>query len=678
MVKNSLKLLLPLTVVAWRYTELTQHRLNPLFTVGTMLLLWIYSLTAEKIKLRWLPALAGGILLPLLIRGLYHLGSETLFSLLGKSYGRIFFDSNWVFALPLYTLGIVLLLAGLRYKKWIPWYLLTLLLLLASMEFLFQGSDPLLDLREGLLFSGLYVAAALLSLWPSGSVEKRGLSFLLNLLFSGILALVILLLFQRYEEGSLKQGGGLLQTDAFRFDFSDYLQLQSEVSLSDDLVFLYRKEGDAQRMLLRRYLLTAYDEQGFHRESPLPGGEDLPAYLPPEPVTLKDPQFQGRSEIRQEFYLVNFHPNGFLALNYPVEIHPYQEWEEASFSSVYQVISQHYSESLWRLIRVKESELEPELLAHYTDFGEREDIQNLALEITEESARPFLKVQAIEQYFHENYYYSLKPGVAPDGDLLGHFLFESRKGYCSYYAFAMTLMCRSLGIPARVALGFWVDPQGEVLNFYPVLANQAHAWVEVYFNEYGWISFDPTSETMAPGEEIRWGQIDQKEFLGLIEEILENNDGLELKEAPPEDINSDISRPLGRIFRSSLKKTVPLYPLLYLLVLLWQRLPLSFLLRKKREKKIAALLNWIFRDLQRMSYHSSGLPREVEQRLKGEIPLLARLVDLYQISRFSGITPEIEIHWNRLVKTYRLERRKIPLKRRLRGILYPLPQRRKI
>ena len=42
-------------------------------------------------------------------------------------------------------------------------------------------------------------------------------------------------------------------------------------------------------------------------------------------------------------------------------------------------------------------------------------------------------------------------------------------------------------------MGFWVDPDVSVLNFYPVRADQAHAWVEVYFNDYGWIEFEPTA-----------------------------------------------------------------------------------------------------------------------------------------------------------------------------------------
>lgn len=676
MIGKSLKLLLPLILLAWRYTYFSRGRLSPWFAAGTLLILWGCSLFSEKWKLRLLPALIAGILLPFLTKAVYLMGQVLFFSLTGKGYGPIYFDSNWIFALPLYLTGLLLFLPALRYRSFLPWFLLLNTLLLAALEWLNRSIDPLQNLSQGLLFSGLLLLTALIILHPADPVQRRGRSFLQNSILSGILVLVVLFLFSRYEEGSLKQGGGLLQTDSFRFDFSDYLQLQSEVSLSGDLVFLFRKEGEAERMLLRRYLLTGYDEKGFHREDPLPGGEELPPYLPAERTELEDPGYQGRSSIRQEFFMVNFHPNGFLALDYPREIRPYKEWDDASFSSVYEVESMSYTESLWRLIRVQESDLDPEMLTHYTDYGGREDIRKLAEEITEEAARPFLKAREIEEYFHKNYYYSLKPGVAPGGDPLGYFLFDSRKGYCSYYAFAMTLMCRSLGIPARVALGFWVDPGGEVLNFYPVLANQAHAWVEVYFNEYGWVAFDPTSEQMAPGEEIIWEQMDRQEFIGLIEEILQNAEGLELKEALPEEVSLDEETPLGEWIGKRAKGALPILPLLYLLLLLLQRTPWLCFLRSRPEQRVRGILNWILRDLSRRGYDCKGLPRELERRLGAEIPVLQRTIPLYQQIRFADNLPEGKQKLSLMIRDFRRHRRTVSLKQRLRGLLYPLPQRR--
>ena len=49
------------------------------------------------------------------------------------------------------------------------------------------------------------------------------------------------------------------------------------------------------------------------------------------------------------------------------------------------------------------------------------------------------------------------------------------------------------GIPARVAVGFLTDPKGATLGFVPVRSDQAHAWVEIFFPEYGWVTFEPTA-----------------------------------------------------------------------------------------------------------------------------------------------------------------------------------------
>ena len=92
-------------------------------------------------------------------------------------------------------------------------------------------------------------------------------------------------------------------------------------------------------------------------------------------------------------------------------------------------------------------------------YGDDILIRELAEEVTDGLETYYDKVIAIMFYLRDTYFYSLKPGVAADGDQLHYFLFESQKGYCSYFAFSMALMCRSLGIPARVAAGFFIDPQ---------------------------------------------------------------------------------------------------------------------------------------------------------------------------------------------------------------------------
>jgi protein-glutamine gamma-glutamyltransferase len=92
----------------------------------------------------------------------------------------------------------------------------------------------------------------------------------------------------------------------------------------------------------------------------------------------------------------------------------------------------------------------------------------------------------------EQYLYSLQvPPLAGDNPI-DEFIHFTRTGHCELFASAMTLMMRSLGVPARVVKGYrggeWNPDDGS----YTVLSDMAHLWVELYFIGYGWIPFDPS------------------------------------------------------------------------------------------------------------------------------------------------------------------------------------------
>jgi len=129
-------------------------------------------------------------------------------------------------------------------------------------------------------------------------------------------------------------------------------------------------------------------------------------------------------------------------------------------------------------------------------------IRALATEVTRGKTTPVDKVLAIRDYFlskDENgeplFAYTDNPGVPdiPDASKLQYFLFENRKGYCAYYAGATLFMLRALGIPSRITVGFMtVDRSNKNKGWYWYYADQAHAWVQVYFPGYGWLDFDTT------------------------------------------------------------------------------------------------------------------------------------------------------------------------------------------
>jgi transglutaminase-like putative cysteine protease len=120
------------------------------------------------------------------------------------------------------------------------------------------------------------------------------------------------------------------------------------------------------------------------------------------------------------------------------------------------------------------------------------EIRDLALEVTADADTPYERVMAITEYLRSTITYSSSIEAPPDGrDPLAWFLFDIQAGYCNYYASAEVLMLRSIGVPARMVVGF---AQGEFdpPNHYVVRKKDAHAWPEVYFPGIGWVEFEPT------------------------------------------------------------------------------------------------------------------------------------------------------------------------------------------
>ncbi|USZ70506.1 transglutaminase TgpA family protein [Natronosalvus halobius] len=103
---------------------------------------------------------------------------------------------------------------------------------------------------------------------------------------------------------------------------------------------------------------------------------------------------------------------------------------------------------------------------------------------------PYEKAAAIERYFQDGYDYTLEVD-RPGGNAAEEFLLEMDEGYCVYFATTMTQMLRSEGIPARYATGYTTGQQVDD-NEYVVRGLDAHAWVEVYFPDQGWVVFEPT------------------------------------------------------------------------------------------------------------------------------------------------------------------------------------------
>ncbi|MDQ6692596.1 MAG: transglutaminase-like domain-containing protein, partial [Candidatus Dormibacteraeota bacterium] len=125
---------------------------------------------------------------------------------------------------------------------------------------------------------------------------------------------------------------------------------------------------------------------------------------------------------------------------------------------------------------------------------EAQRIKTLADSVTGSFTNPYDKATAIESYLRANYTYKLTPSTAAGQDPLVSFLFDSKEGYCEYFASAMGDMMRAEGIPTRLVNGFGPGVFDAKDKFWVVRESDAHTWVEAYFPSYGWIPFEPTPD----------------------------------------------------------------------------------------------------------------------------------------------------------------------------------------
>jgi len=121
------------------------------------------------------------------------------------------------------------------------------------------------------------------------------------------------------------------------------------------------------------------------------------------------------------------------------------------------------------------------------------ETQELARTLTADRPTLYDKVIAIREHLSgTDYFYTLNvPALPPDAPI-DAFISEFKRGHCELFSSAMTLMLRSLGIPARVVLGYRGGEWDEADEAYTVRASMTHLWVEVLFPEYGWVRFDPS------------------------------------------------------------------------------------------------------------------------------------------------------------------------------------------
>ena len=134
------------------------------------------------------------------------------------------------------------------------------------------------------------------------------------------------------------------------------------------------------------------------------------------------------------------------------------------------------------------------LYQHYIALPDSvpERVIALAEQIAADASTPYEQALFIEQYLRQ-YPYNLDiPPLPLDVDPVDYFLFDLQEGYCDLYASSMVVMARSLGLPARLGVGYLngeSNDSGQVL----ITQDRGHSWAEIYFPEVGWVEFEPTA-----------------------------------------------------------------------------------------------------------------------------------------------------------------------------------------
>lgn len=155
--------------------------------------------------------------------------------------------------------------------------------------------------------------------------------------------------------------------------------------------------------------------------------------------------------------------------------------------------------------------LYPQILSDYTTLPDhlQEQVFQLAQEAVQGASTPYDKAYAIQTYLSRSFNYTLDVEPQPENlDFVSTFLLSTREGYCTHFASAMTVLCRMAGLPARYVEGYLAEPDENGHAY--VTGKHGHAWTEVYFSGFGWLTFDATPaqnratetpEDMLPPEE---------------------------------------------------------------------------------------------------------------------------------------------------------------------------------
>lgn len=135
-------------------------------------------------------------------------------------------------------------------------------------------------------------------------------------------------------------------------------------------------------------------------------------------------------------------------------------------------------------------------------------VGELARRLAADQPTRLRKVEAIMEHLR-GFEYTLElresERVRAGADPLEGFLFDTEAGHCEYFATALAVLLREVGVPTRIVNGYYGAHHNDVGDFYAVRQADAHSWVEVHFGPLGWVTFDPTPPSgRISGDDAAW------------------------------------------------------------------------------------------------------------------------------------------------------------------------------
>jgi transglutaminase-like putative cysteine protease len=217
-----------------------------------------------------------------------------------------------------------------------------------------------------------------------------------------------------------------------------------------------------------------------------------------------------REKFEARFDIIVPHSNILFAANEPQKVdvpHQFYTGADKSYSTSLHALNRSQAAGSYivtSLVSVADKQTLRKVPATYPDYIKTKYLQlpstlpqrvkNLAHQLLDNEPNAYARAEKVENFLRSPpFSYSPQVKATPPGkDPVDYFLFDLRQDFCEYFASAMVIMLREVGVPARLVEGFTTGTFDSASNSYVVKEQDAHAWVEVYFPQYGWIEFEPT------------------------------------------------------------------------------------------------------------------------------------------------------------------------------------------